>query len=226
MSFEVQANVRQDEGKGASRRLRRKANKIPAIVYGGKENPLSIEIDHDKMLHALENDAFYSHILTLHIDGKVQKAILKDLQRHPYKPKIMHADFLRISKDHAIRLHVPLHFIGEEVAVGVRDGNGIISHTLNQVEVECLPDQLPEFIEVDVSSLGLGESIHLSQLPVAKGVKIVDLLGSEPHDKTVVSIHVPKKFEEPTPEDAVSAAGAEAAGDEAAADAQGDEKKD
>lgn len=228
MSFEVQATVRRDEGKGASRRLRRLANKVPAIIYGGNEPPLSIELEHDKILHSLENEAFYSHILTVHVDGKAHKAILKDLQRHPFKPKILHADFLRISKDHALRLHVPLHFLGEDVAVGVKDGGGIVSHMMNQVEVECLPDNLPEYIEVDISLLGLGDSIHLSQLPVSKGVKIVDLLGSDPHDKAVVSIHLPKKFEEPVPAEAVTAEGVDAEGAEgaAAAESEGDDKKD
>ena len=150
-----------DSGKGASRRLRHAGN-VPAIIYGGSDAPMSVAINHNRFLRHLEEEAFYAHILTLDVDGKKQQVVLKDLQRHPANDnKIMHADFLRIDADHAMTMTVQLHFLGEDVAPGVK-GGGLVSHLMTDVEISCLPKDLPEYIEVDVSALDLDQSIHLS----------------------------------------------------------------
>ncbi len=194
--FEFTAELRHDQGKGASRRLRRMQDKIPAIIYGGGLPPVAITLDHKKMMHALENQAFYSHILTLDIAGQKQQAVLKDLQRHHFKKAIFHMDFLRVSATDKITMHVPLHFVGEANCPGVKAG-GIVSHRLIDIEIRCLASSLPEFIEVDLSKAALDDSIHLSQLKLPKGVEIVALThGHEAdHDHAVVSIHLPRKGE-------------------------------
>ena len=192
--FELNAELRHDQGKGASRRLRRAHDKIPAILYGGGEAPQAITLDHKKIMHALENQAFYSHILTINIDGKKQQAVLKDLQRHHFKKAIFHMDFLRVNATDLINMHVPIHFIGEASCPGVKAG-GIVNHRMIDLEIRCLASALPEYIEVDISKMALDESIHLSQIKVPKGVQIVALShgqGSE-YDHAVVSIHVPKR---------------------------------
>jgi large subunit ribosomal protein L25 len=191
MSVVLEAEARSDIGKGASRRLRRLENKIPAILYGGEKEPQSLHLFHHKVLKALESESFYSSIFELNIAGKKEKVILKDLQRHPYKPVILHMDLQRVSnKDVLVKL-VPLHFANESTAKGVKAG-GMVSHTMNQVEVRCQAGNLPEFIEVDLTNLGLDDVIHLSELKLPKNVK----LASDPtvggHDHAVVSIHHPK----------------------------------
>ena len=189
-NFELTAEARDDTGKGASRRLRHQ-DKVPAIIYGGDQSPQQISLSHNQLLRATENEAFFSHILTLDIGDKVQKAILKDLQRHPAKPRIMHADFQRISKDHKITMYVPLHFKNQEVCPGVKTHSGIASHLMTDIEVRCLPDNLPEYIEIDMISMDLGDSIHLSDIKLPHGVAIVELShGAEhSHDLPVVSVH-------------------------------------
>jgi large subunit ribosomal protein L25 len=193
-SFVVNAELRNDQGKGASRRLRH-AGKVPAIVYGGKDAALSLSLNHTEMTKHLETEAFYSHILTLKYDGKEQKAILKDIQRHPAQPILMHFDFQRIFADVAIRMEVPLHFKGEDIAPGVKAGGGVVEHHLMQVTVECLPKDLPEFIVVDLSKVELNQAIHLSQLPLAPGVSLVEL--KQGKDPSVAAIHIPRVIEEP-----------------------------
>jgi large subunit ribosomal protein L25 len=194
-SFEVEAEIRKDVGKGASRRLRH-ANLVPAVLYGAGEEPVSLTLDHNKTLHALSNEAFYSHILTLKLKGKHEKVILKDMQRHPAKPRILHMDFLRVRADQKLQMHVPLHFIGEEEAPGLKEG-GVISHLISDLEVSCLPADLPEFIELDISQLGLNQTLHLSNIPLPKGVELVAFAhGVEEHDRPVVSMHVPRQIEE------------------------------
>lgn len=188
--FELSANTRESIGTGASRRLRRLENRIPAILYGAGESPQTLSFDHNQVLRALENEAFYSHILNIHIDGKLQKAVLKDLQRHPYKPRIVHMDLLRITAKEKITMSVPLHFKGETIAPGVKDAGGVLARLLNSVEVRCLPDALPEYIEIDVSRLGLDESLHLSQIPLPKGVELIALTHED--DRPVVNIHIPR----------------------------------
>ncbi|ACL71625.1 50S ribosomal protein L25/general stress protein Ctc [Thioalkalivibrio sulfidiphilus] len=191
VNFELQAEPRADQGKGASRRLRR-AGKVPAILYGEGKDPQPITLDHNAVMLNLEHEAFYSHILSVKLGGKAEKAILRDVQRHPCKPIILHLDLLRVSEDHAIRVHVPLHFTNEESCVGVKTGGGMVSHQMVEVEVECLPKHLPEFIEVDVASLNVGDSLHLSQISLPEGVSIVALSHGPDHDLPVVSILKPR----------------------------------
>jgi large subunit ribosomal protein L25 len=213
VTFELNAEVRTDVGKGASRRLRH-ANKIPAIIYGGDKDPVSLTMDHDKLFHALENEAFYSHILTINVDGKGEKAILRDLQRHPSKPTVMHADFQRVSATEKIHMNVPLHFENEDTAVGVKDQGGLISHNATDVEVICLAQNLPEYITVDVATLEVGHSLHLSDLVMPEGVELVQLALGEGHDQPVVSIHMPRGGG--AAEEEVAEAEAAAEGEEAA----------
>lgn len=186
--FELEAEPRTDMGKGASRRLRR-AGKVPAILYGGADAPQAITLSHSEVLKRLDQEAFYSHILTVKVDGEPTKAVLRDLQRHPGKPIIMHMDFQRIDEAQKIRVHVPLHFIGEDVAPGVKQGGGLVTHELIEVELEVLPQHLPEYIEVDISGLELGESVHLSDLKLPQSGSLIELSRGEGHDQTVVSIH-------------------------------------
>ncbi|RRJ83685.1 50S ribosomal protein L25/general stress protein Ctc [Aestuariirhabdus litorea] len=184
--FELNAQARADLGKGASRRLRRNANLMPAIIYGADKAPTQISIPHKDMVKALENEAFYSHILTLNVDGAKEKVILKDLQRHPAKAVVLHADFLRVSADHELTTHVPLHFLNEESCKGVKLGGGAVTHNLIEVEIRCLPADLPEFIEVDMGALDLGDIVHLSDIKLPKGVALVQL-GLD-HDLAVASV--------------------------------------
>jgi large subunit ribosomal protein L25 len=198
--FEIEAESRSDMGKGASRRLRRDG-KVPAIMYGGDENPQSISLLHSEVLKRLDHEAFYSHILTVNVDGKASKAVLRDMQRHPSKPVIMHMDFQRVDENKPIRVHVPLHFIGEDVARGVKAG-GMVSHELIEVEMEVLPHNLPEFIEVDISDLNVGDSLHLTDLNLPESGSLVELARGEGHDQPVVSIHARRGGGDETDEEA------------------------
>lgn len=220
VDFTLNAEVRneQEHGKGASRRLRR-MGKVPAIIYGGGEDPVSVAFDHDTLMHSLEQEAFYSHILTVDVAGKSQRAILRDLQRHPYKPSVLHMDLLRVREDTAINVHVPLHFLNEEVCHGVKMEGGVISHNIVEIEVSCLPKDLPEFIEVDTADIKLNDSLHLSDIKVPEGVTIVELSHGEGHDHVVVSVHVKRAIEE---EPVVSAEGEEAVEGEEAAEGDAD----
>ena len=190
VDFTVNAETRTDVGKGASRRLRN-ADKVPAVIYGASQDATSLTLDHDEMFHHLENEAFYSHILSVKVDGKIQKAVLKDVQRHPSKPKITHIDFQRISDTGKIHMHVPLHFVGEDKAPGVKAG-GLISHLMSSVDIVCMAKHLPEYIEVDVSNLEMDNAIHLSNIILPKGVEIPELALGPDHDLPVISIHAPK----------------------------------
>jgi large subunit ribosomal protein L25 len=186
--FELDAESRSDMGKGASRRLRRDG-KVPAIMYGGNDQPQSISLVHSELLKRLGHEAFYSHILTVNVDGKPNKAILRDIQRHPAKPRIMHMDFQRVDESKPIRVHVPLHFIGADIAPGVKTSGGMVSHEMIEVELEVLPRHLPEFIEVDISNLEVGDSLHLTDLKLPETGILVELARGEGHDLSVVSIH-------------------------------------
>jgi large subunit ribosomal protein L25 len=194
-SFVVNAELRTDHGKAASRRLRR-TGKVPAVLYGGKDPAQQIALSHHEMAKHLETEAFYSHILTLKFDGKEQQAVLKDIQRHPAEPILLHFDFQRVYADVAIRMDVPLHFVGGEKCPGVKADGGVVEHHMSQVTVECLPKDLPEFIEVDLSGMKLNDAIHLSQLKLAPGVTLVDLKHGDP---SVAAVHVPRKIEEEAP---------------------------
>ncbi|MBQ0724435.1 MAG: 50S ribosomal protein L25/general stress protein Ctc [Cycloclasticus sp.] len=185
-SFELAASIREDLGKGATRRLRRQ-NLVPAVIYGAGAEPVSITLTHNQLLHSTENEAFFSHILSMDLDGKKEKVIIKALQRHPSKQLLMHADFLRVSMKEKLKVHVPLHFIGEEIAPGVKQG-GVVTHDMVDLEIECLPKDLPEYIEVDISSLEIGDSLHLSNIVVPKGLQIMALSQGAEHDAQVVAI--------------------------------------
>ncbi len=198
--YELSAETRKEVGKADSRRMRRVDNKIPAIIYGAGKTPTPILINHHQMNNALKNDAFYSHILTVRVGHTEEKVVLKALQRHPSRPQILHADFLRISATEKLHMNVPLRFTNEDVAPGVKEDHGMVSRLMNDVEIRCLPSDLPEFIEVDLSELGIDESLHLSQLKVPHGVEIMALLHED--DRPVASIHKPhvEEVEEPVAE--------------------------
>jgi large subunit ribosomal protein L25 len=200
-SFELVAEFRETQGKGASRRLRHEG-KVPAILYGGHSDARALTLSHQKLAIMLENERFYSTILSLKVGDETQAAILKDVQRHPFKNAIMHIDFQRVEENEKIRISIPLHFKGAAVSPGVKSQGGIVYHMRNDLEVSCLPKDLPEFIEVDISGLSLNESIHLSQLKIPPGVQLVDLAKE---DAAVVAIHSPRA-EEPEPTAAAAAA--------------------
>ena len=204
-SFELVAEFRECQGKGASRRLRH-TGKVPAILYGGHAEARALTLSHQKLLIMLDNERFYSTILNLKVGDQTQAAILKDVQRHPFKNAIVHVDFQRVDENEKIRISIPLHFTGAAASPGVKSQGGIVSHMRTETEVSCLPKNLPEFIEVDISGLSLNESIHLSQLKIPEGVTLVELAKD---DAAVVAIHSPRA-EEPEPT-AATAAGAPAA---------------
>jgi large subunit ribosomal protein L25 len=218
-SFELDAEFRENQGKGASRRLRREG-KVPAILYGGHNEPRTLSLSHQKLLILLDNERFYSTILNLKVGEETQAAVLKDVQRHPFKNAIVHIDFQRVEENQKIRISIPLHFKGEAVSPGVKAQGGLVSHMRTEVEVTCLPKDLPEFIEVDISGLALNESIHLSQLKIPEGVHLVELAKE---DAAVVAIHSPRA-EEPEPTAAVAAEGAAAAAPAAAPAAEAAKK--
>ena len=190
--FTLSAEVRSDYGKGASRRLR-KTNKFPGIIYGGGGNPTPITLDHNEIINNLQNEAFFSHILTVKVDGSDEKAIIKDIQRHPYKQRILHMDFMRVRMDEAISVRVPLHYLNEESCPGVKTEGGAINKIENDVGISCLPGDLPEYIEVDLIDLKLGESLHLSDVNFPDGVTSTDYVeGDEDHDRAIVSVFLPR----------------------------------
>jgi large subunit ribosomal protein L25 len=197
----LQAEERKEVGKGASRRLRRLENKVLAIVYGGNKKPQSIHLNHNKVVKALENQSIYSTVFDLYVDGKVEHVILKALQRHPYRSLILHMDLQRVSGKDVLVKAIPIKFINEEAAKGVKAG-GIITHNMTQVEVRCQVKNLPEFIEVNMTDVDLNDIVHLSDLQLPKGVELTVDLKDTSYDLAVVSIHPPKvaPIEEVTPE--------------------------
>jgi len=187
--FELDVKVRDDLGKGASRRLRREGY-LPAILYGAEQQPQNLSVLHSELIKHLRYEAFYSHILTLNIEGQgQQQVVLKDLQRHPSRPVVTHADFLRVDTTHKLTMHVPLHFLNEEKCVGVKQGGGVISHHVVEIEVRCLAKDLPEFIEVDLLNLNVGDLLHLSDIKCPEGIELVALLHGQEHNVPVVSVH-------------------------------------
>ena len=187
-TYTYNAELRTETGTGASRRLRRE-DKVPAILYGADKEAASIVLAHKDMIKAQEDEGFYTHILTLNIGGESVEAILKDIQRHPYKPKITHLDFQRVDATHKLHTKVPVHFIGEEKVT--KAGNTVV-HQLTEIEITCLPKALPEFIEVNVSDLVAGDSIHLSDLKLPSGVSSVELTKGADHDQSVVTVKANK----------------------------------
>ena len=189
-NFEINAQKRTDMGKGASRRLRRTGN-TPAIIYGGGQKPIALTVSHNELLKHLEHEAFYSHILIVNIDNQPEKVILKDLQRHPYRPVILHMDLQRVSETEKVHMKVPLHFINEEACLGVKQGGGVIARQKSDLEIRCFPKYLPEFIEVDLAEIELNQIVHVSDLILPEGVELVTLTNKgDKHDLPVVSIHL------------------------------------
>jgi large subunit ribosomal protein L25 len=208
--FEFVAQGREGSGTGGARGIRRQGD-VPAVLYGGSKEPKSLLLNHNEVIKHLEHEAVYSHVLDLKVDGKVEKAILKAIQRHPAKPRILHMDFMRISAKEKFRIHVPLHFLNEEKSVGAKKG-GVTMHNMVDVEVSCLPAALPEYIELDLSALDIGESLHLTDIKVPAGIELVALLQQEVHDQAVVTITAAKvasEEDEEGPADAEDAEDAE-----------------
>ena len=189
--IKLNANVRSDEGKGASRRLRRLEGRVPGIIYGGKAEPQSISVLQKELFKALENEAFFSSVLTVDVDGKAENVILRDLQRHPAKPVLLHVDFQRVSANTKVHLKAPLHFLNEETCKGVKAG-GIVSHTLTELEISAPASKLPEYIEVDLADLEMDGVLHISDIKLPAGVESVDLSHGADHDLVVASVHKPR----------------------------------
>lgn len=189
--FALIAEIREDQGKGASRRLRR-TGKVPAIIYGAGRAPRSLCFDHNKVIKQLENESFFSSILNIKVGSKSQAAIVKDIQRHPSTNRVMHIDLQRIVEDEKIKMQVPIHFLNVDEAIGVKQGGGSVSQLRNEVEVTCLPRDLPEYFEIDIANLDLDEMLHFSDLKLPEGVEIPELSLGPEHDQAMVSIHVIK----------------------------------
>ncbi|MFV3303666.1 50S ribosomal protein L25/general stress protein Ctc [Pseudomonas sp. NY15181] len=194
VDFVLNAQERSDLGKGASRRLRRNDGLIPAVVYGGEKAPQSLTLELREVAKLLENEAAFSHVITLNVGAAKETVLIKALQRHPSKGFVMHADFQRVVAGQKLTAHVPLHFINEATAVGVKVGGGEISHVIAEVEVSCLPKDLPEFIEVDLAKVELGQIVHLSDLKLPKGVELVQL--AHGNDLAVANIHASRVVKE------------------------------
>lgn len=218
--IELAAELRQDVGKGASRRLRRSGNAVPGILYGGVREPINLTFKYNELNKAMEAESFYSQILNLSFDGQDQQAVVRDLQRHPATGRVQHIDFLRIRADRMITVSVPIHFLNEETNAAVKAG-GSISHTMNEVEVSCLPGDLPEFLELDIAGLEEGHALHLSDIKMPEGVTIVALALGEDHDQPVASV-VPKRAEVEEVDEEVAGGDADA-GDASADASEGDE---
>ncbi|OZA30527.1 MAG: 50S ribosomal protein L25/general stress protein Ctc [Hydrogenophilales bacterium 17-61-9] len=211
MEIEVIAAKRDLQGTGASRRLRH-AGKVPGIVYGGEAGPVQLELDHNALYHALRKEAFHASVLTLNIDGAKESVLLRDSQWHPYKQQVLHVDFQRVVKGQMIHVKVPLHFVNAETCPGVKTGGGKPHHIFTELDVQCLPGNLPEFIEVDMGKLEIGGAIHANELAMPKGVELVAHLKAE--NPAVASVNAPKvavaeePAEAPTPAAAATPAAA------------------
>jgi len=205
MSIELNAELRTDTGKGASRRLRH-ANKVPAILYGAGKDPENLTLEQKDVQYELQHEAFFTQVLELNVGGKKQDVVLRDLQHHPYKQDILHMDFQRVEAKKEMHVNVPLHFINEDIAPGVKTEGGAISHVITEVEVVCLPKDIPEFIEVDLGELHMGEIVHLSDLKMPAGVEVFALKQGEEHDSAIATIHARKVAEEPEAGEAGEAA--------------------
>src|SRR5437868_4294983 len=222
MAIEIQARKREAQGTGASRRLRR-MGRVPGIVYGGEKGAVNIELDHKDLFFNLKNEKFHASILSLEVEGAKEQVLLRAVNMHPYKMQVQHVDFQRVSKDKKIHMKVPLHFVNAEQAPGVKEQGGVVNHVLNELDVSCLPDDLPEFIEVDLGALTVGHSIHVGELKMPKGVEAALHKGENPVVATIVIPKVVTEDEEvapvvsaadvPTSEQAAPAKEGEAAAD-------------
>ncbi len=195
MSLELNATLRGDKGKGASRRLRY-ASTLPAIVYGGSKDPVSITLQQKDVQHKLPDESFYSQVLSLNIEGKAEDVLIRDIQHHPYKMNVMHMDFIRVDAKKVVHVYLQLHFTGEDISPGIKSEGGVINHVVTEVELECLPKNIPDFIEVDLSEMHVGDIIHLSDLKLPKDVIVLALKQGEEHDTAVVGMHTRKVAEE------------------------------
>ncbi|MCR9105802.1 MAG: 50S ribosomal protein L25/general stress protein Ctc [Gammaproteobacteria bacterium] len=224
--FELNAEVREDTGKGASRRLRRLADQVPAIIYGAGKDPQALTLVRKDLEKTLENEASYSQILSINIaGGSTEKAILKDLQRHPSKNRVMHADFLRVDDKVAIKVNVPIHFLNEDSCVGVKMEGGIIQHQATDIEIQCLPADIPAFIEVDMQDVATGQIVHLSEITLPEGVVSVALALGEDHDLAIASVIAPRGSAEDEEADSAAPEGGDA-GEEAEGGEQGTDDED
>ena len=212
ISFELAAEFRDDEGKGASRRLRH-AGRVPAILYGGQATPRMLSFNHQKLLTLIDNEKFYASIIGIKVGDTTEAAVVKDLQMHPAKNQVLHLDFQRVLEDEKIRVHLPIHFKGEAVSPGVKTQGGIVSHRIADIEVQCLPKDLPEFVELDLSQMGLNESKYIADITLPAGVVSTAVLQGK--NAVVVSIHSPRTAEAEAP--AAEGAAAPAAGAKPAA---------
>jgi large subunit ribosomal protein L25 len=200
ITYQVGADSRHDQGKGASRRLRR-AGKVPAVLYGGEGGPRSITLDHQQLLTLIDKEKFYSSIISVNVDAQSQPAIIRDVQMHPARNAVVHVDLQRVVESEKLRIHLPIHFKGEAVAPGVKTQGGIVSHLMQDVEISCMPADLPEFLELDLAAMNLNETLSLGDIPLPQGVTIPELAHRNP---PVVSVHSPRAAE-PEPEAAVAA---------------------
>ena len=219
--FDLIADYREDQGKGASRRLRR-AGKVPAVIYGAGRPPRALSFDHNKVLKELESESFYSSILNIKVGEKSQAAIIKDIQRHPAKHMIMHIDMQRVVAGEKIKMNVPIHFLNADESIGVKQGGGVVSQLINDVEVSCLPKDLPEYFEVDLANLELDAMLHISDIKLPSGVEIPELAQGAEHDHAIVSIHILKAA---PVEDLDEAVEGEAEDDAAPTDGEGDDEQ-
>lgn len=222
-AFELNAQQRTGTGTSESRRLR-KQGRVPAIIYGGNDEPAMVSLSHDELIRHMGNEAFFSHVIKVHVDGKnAQDVVLRDMQRHPARPFVEHVDLMRVVADEALRMSVPFHFTGEQECPGVKTEGGMVQRVMTEVQIECLPRDLPEYIEVDVSALNVGDSLHLGQVALPAGVQFVELLTAEEGDEesTIVSVQLPRAaVEEEAEEEVVASADDE----DAAADSSGEEE--
>ena len=238
MKFEINAHKREAQGTGASRRLRR-TGKVPGIIYGGETGPVNIMLDHKELYRNLGDEKFHASILTLKLDGAAESVLLRAYNMHPFKAQVQHVDFQRVTRDRKIHMKVPLHFVNAEIAPGVKEQGGVVNHVVNEIDISCLPDDLPEYIEVDMGSLKVGDSIHAKDLNYPKGVApvlhrdenpvvatlIVPALVTE-EEETAAAEAVPAPSEVPTTEQAAPAEKVEeAAADKGGAKAEKKEKK-
>ena len=210
--FTLVAESRGDMGKGASRRLR-KSEIVPAIVYGAKKAALSIQLKHSDVLKSSSQESFYSQILDLSIDGKVERVVLKDMQRHPYKPFVMHMDFQRVDESAALTIRIPVHFLNEEDCIGVKQEGGVIARLMTEIEITCLPKDLPESIEVDVANLSVGDAVHLADLVLPDGVEITSITSGGDGAAAIVQVAMPRMVEEEEEPDSEEVDGAAEASD-------------
>jgi len=232
MAIEINARKREAQGTGASRRLRR-LGRVPGIVYGGDQGPVTIELDHKDLFLNLRNEKFHASILTLALDGAKQQVLLRSVNMHPFKAQVQHIDFQRISKDRKIHMKVPLHFVNAEKSPGVKEQGGVVNHVMNELDIVCFPDDLPEYVEIDLGNLAVGHSLHVREVPLPKGVELALHKDENPVVATVVVPALVTEEEEaaqaaaaiapsevPTTEQAAPAEGAAAEGEKTGAKAE------